>query len=238
MTEEKRVKTKIKPDICPLCKKPTEVIGIGVYECNTCKNKWFEEGLILEERYVEAYGKSEELLAKLQEKDKEVKKEEKKEEKKEPKKKDEEREEWLTGRTKRVKTGCSSLYITINHDDENRIIEVFLASAPPGGCGSALTSAIGLGLSMYLQAGGNLKKYMKKLAGAHCPKASLSSKSCPAALIEAIEEESALLKGEKRERTKIDTTPAQTCPDCGNYLIFAEGCKKCSNPSCGWSDCS
>ena len=28
------------------------------------------------------------------------------------------------------------------------------------------------------------------------------------------------------------------CPDCGSPTIFAEGCKKCINPTCGWSKCS
>ena len=28
------------------------------------------------------------------------------------------------------------------------------------------------------------------------------------------------------------------CPDCGSPTVFAEGCKKCINPTCGWSKCS
>ena len=28
------------------------------------------------------------------------------------------------------------------------------------------------------------------------------------------------------------------CPDCGSPTVFTEGCKKCINPSCGWSKCS
>ena len=27
------------------------------------------------------------------------------------------------------------------------------------------------------------------------------------------------------------------CPDCGNTLIFEEGCQRCSSPSCGFSHC-
>ncbi len=37
---------------------------------------------------------------------------------------------------------------------------------------------------------------------------------------------------------KIIETKFNSCPDCGSPLIFAEGCKKCINPTCGWSKCS
>ena len=33
-------------------------------------------------------------------------------------------------------------------------------------------------------------------------------------------------------------TKFNSCPDCGSPLMFAEGCKKCVNPTCGWSKCS
>lgn len=29
-----------------------------------------------------------------------------------------------------------------------------------------------------------------------------------------------------------------SCPDCASPTVFAEGCKKCINPTCGWSKCS
>lgn len=28
------------------------------------------------------------------------------------------------------------------------------------------------------------------------------------------------------------------CPDCSSPVIYAEGCRTCSNPTCGWSKCS
>lgn len=27
------------------------------------------------------------------------------------------------------------------------------------------------------------------------------------------------------------------CEECGAFLVFEEGCKKCSDPACGWSAC-
>lgn len=37
---------------------------------------------------------------------------------------------------------------------------------------------------------------------------------------------------------KLIETKFNSCPDCGSPLTYAEGCKKCVNPTCGWSKCS
>lgn len=37
---------------------------------------------------------------------------------------------------------------------------------------------------------------------------------------------------------KIIETKFNSCPDCGSPLTYAEGCRKCINPTCGWSKCS
>ena len=42
-----------------------------------------------------------------------------------------------------------------------------------------------------------------------------------------------VLKGHIKE----GTTVSQKCPSCGAKLVFAEGCKKCSE-NCGYSACS
>ena len=28
------------------------------------------------------------------------------------------------------------------------------------------------------------------------------------------------------------------CPDCSSPVVYAEGCRQCINPTCGWSKCS
>ncbi|MEX2028373.1 MAG: adenosylcobalamin-dependent ribonucleoside-diphosphate reductase [Candidatus Curtissbacteria bacterium] len=43
----------------------------------------------------------------------------------------------------------------------------------------------------------------------------------------------AALHEEKTLETKFTS-----CPDCGSPLVYAEGCRKCVNISCGWSKCS
>ncbi len=40
------------------------------------------------------------------------------------------------------------------------------------------------------------------------------------------------------EEEKAMESKFTSCPDCGSPLIYAEGCKKCVSPICGWSKCS
>ena len=37
---------------------------------------------------------------------------------------------------------------------------------------------------------------------------------------------------------KIIENKFVVCPDCASPVVFAEGCRQCINPSCGWSKCS
>lgn len=37
---------------------------------------------------------------------------------------------------------------------------------------------------------------------------------------------------------KMIETKFNSCPDCGSPLMYQEGCRKCVNPTCGWSKCS
>jgi ribonucleoside-diphosphate reductase alpha chain len=37
---------------------------------------------------------------------------------------------------------------------------------------------------------------------------------------------------------KMVETKFNSCPDCGSPLTYQEGCRKCVNPTCGWSKCS
>ncbi len=40
------------------------------------------------------------------------------------------------------------------------------------------------------------------------------------------------------DEDKMLETKFTSCPDCGSPLIYAEGCRKCMNETCGWSKCS
>jgi ribonucleoside-diphosphate reductase alpha chain len=59
--------------------------------------------------------------------------------------KDFERPEVLHGRTYKVRTGCGSLYVTINDDvpEGGKPIEMFLRLGKAGGCASATAETTG-----------------------------------------------------------------------------------------------
>ncbi|MDO8487366.1 MAG: adenosylcobalamin-dependent ribonucleoside-diphosphate reductase [Candidatus Curtissbacteria bacterium] len=40
------------------------------------------------------------------------------------------------------------------------------------------------------------------------------------------------------DEEKALETKFTSCPDCGSPLVYAEGCRKCVNVTCGWSKCS
>ena len=44
--------------------------------------------------------------------------------------------------------------------------------------------------------------------------------------------------GDDPDVVKMIEARFSSCPDCGSPLTYAEGCKKCINPTCGWSKCS
>ncbi len=52
------------------------------------------------------------------------------------------RDKSTIGTTEKIDTGCGHLYITINHNADNGIIEVFAALGKSGGCAMVQNEAI------------------------------------------------------------------------------------------------
>lgn len=100
------------------------------------------------------------------------------------------RPEVLRGFTKRIKTGCGKLYVTVNFD-ENGICEVFVQMGKSGGCTSSQTESIGRLLSTALRAGVGLQELAKQLAGIRCPSPIWTNGqqvlSCPDAVAKILE---------------------------------------------------
>jgi ribonucleoside-diphosphate reductase alpha chain len=96
------------------------------------------------------------------------------------------RPEALPGVTYRIKTGCGSLYVTVN-DDGGQPFETFGRLGKAGGCASAVCEAIGRLVSAQLRSGVPIDVAIKQLKGIHCHASSKVAHSCPSAFGEILE---------------------------------------------------
>jgi ribonucleoside-diphosphate reductase alpha chain len=140
------------------------------------------------------------------------------------------------GVTKKMKTGCGNLYITIN-EDENGLCEVFATMGKSGGCASAHTEAVSRMISMALRSGVKPEPIIRQLCGIRCPKQIIikggSVFSCPDAIGKALADY--IGKPVPKESITFDSGKSPECPECSGMLQFIEGCMVCK--TCGFSDC-
>jgi ribonucleoside-diphosphate reductase alpha chain len=144
-----------------------------------------------------------------------------------------------TGVTEKVRTGCGNLYVTINSDDEG-ICEVFSSLGKAGGCASAQLEAICRLISLALRAGIDTDSVIRQLRGIRCPSIAWeegkSILSCADAIAGVLEKHTTGYEGKPRlEDYGLVKNLAGQCPDCGNLLVYQEGCFVC--PSCGYTKC-
>jgi len=161
-----------------------------------------------------------------------------------------------TGRTIETRTGCGSLYVTIN-EDEQGIAEVFVQLGKSGGCAASQTEAIGRLLSIALRSWVNPEALIRQLKGIRCPSIGFDNgeivTSCADGVAKILDK---YLKGEYR-RIKVDVSGiipltefteeggveektrtkliGGVCPECGNILEYGEGCMTCR--MCGYTKC-
>ncbi|RJX15206.1 vitamin B12-dependent ribonucleotide reductase [Candidatus Bathyarchaeota archaeon] len=156
------------------------------------------------------------------------------------------RPEKTFGVTYEIQTGCGSLYVTINEDENGLPFEVFARLGKAGGCASAQTEGLGRSASLILRCGIDPREIVKHYKGITCDRqcgiGPNKVLSCPDAIGKALErylkekelfkEEKKILKGEKERPIMLNGA----CPECGSPLIRVEGCKKCLS-NCGYSEC-
>ncbi len=142
------------------------------------------------------------------------------------------------GITERVNTGCGYIYITVNFDDLG-ICEVFSSLGKAGGCASAQLEAISRLISLTLRSGIDIASINKQLRAIRCPSVSweqgrlvLSCADAIASVLEKYADSDAVVKS---EAAGISGNWTSQCPECGNFLVFQEGCHIC--PSCGYTKC-
>jgi len=72
------------------------------------------------------------------------------------------------GITKKIKTGCGNLYVTINEDEEGRPIEIFTQIGKAGGCVASQCEAMGRMTSLALRSGVDPQDITKQMRGISC----------------------------------------------------------------------
>lgn len=153
------------------------------------------------------------------------------------------------GITEKVKTGCGSLYVTIN-EDENGLCEVFLRMGKSGGCMASQSEAVGRLISLALRSGIDVNSIFRQLRGIRCPQPAwgkggmvLSCADAVAQVLEryvgnshtvaAVERDIARKPEPMSDEELAGLCPE--CPECGSMLEMSEGCVVCR--SCGYSRC-
>ncbi|MCL2882793.1 MAG: vitamin B12-dependent ribonucleotide reductase [Coriobacteriia bacterium] len=154
------------------------------------------------------------------------------------------RPEITQGRTEKIKTGCGSLYVTINWD-EHGMCEIFSTMGKSGGCAASNMEALSRMISASLRAGIDPHSLIPHLRGIRCPspmwaeggKVLSCADAIGIALEHAIEyhETGREATAVSKHADKLDNL-AGACPECGGVLEHESGCAVCR--ACGYSKCA
>lgn len=169
----------------------------------------------------------------------------------------------LNGGTYVKKTACGKLYITINRDDNDNLVEVFIDPGKSGGC-VANAESLGRMASTMLRGGMAIESIVDSVKGVKCSactqakgsKKVIDGLSCGDILARTIQEEydrfnkcenkCKLRTKEVKETSRLENiammlnpenwvVPNNTCPECGMEMTNEGGCVTCKN--CGYSKC-
>ena len=138
----------------------------------------------------------------------------------------------LSGHTCRVKTGCGSLYVTVNVTDSGRPFEVFISIGKAGGCAASQTEAIGKALSVAFRAGTPAEDMIKKFRGITChnrlPEVSSCADAVAQGIVKCMEASGYATEGSVSSGIAVLLS---VCPDCGGEVQHLENgravCSKC-----------
>lgn len=171
----------------------------------------------------------------------------------------------VRGSTTKRDTGCGNLFITLNKDEEGKLLESFISMGKGGGCAASQNEALGRLISLALRSGINPKSIIGQLLGIGCGRTYPSypapegkkSYSCADAISKAIADRlemniiydnTAKFDSENFEPVPVKSKEEDTdnkpqlwgaCPMCGSgRLRYSEGCHGGICISCGYSECS
>ena len=153
------------------------------------------------------------------------------------------------GTTRKMTTGCGSLYVTIN-EDEHGLFEVFAAMGKGGGCAASQTEAVSRLISLSLRSGIDKDQIIKQIKGVRCPNQAWEKGgriySCADAIAKALERHGGEISADNdihetaKDRAETNGKASYevmvgVCPDCYGPLEFESGCSVCR--SCGFTRC-
>jgi ribonucleoside-diphosphate reductase alpha chain len=175
------------------------------------------------------------------------------------------RQDVIHGSTRKIRTGCGNLYVTVNEDEEGNLFEIFNQIGKAGGCAASQSEAIGRLVSLAFRSGIEPEDVVRQLKGISChmPVWYQEGKilSCSDAIAKAIEWH---LQGKhkvKVEGSRDDGALQNNMKEDGDLMlpikkaslneslpIFLRGaCPECGGPLlfeegcmkclCGYSDC-
>ena len=165
----------------------------------------------------------------------------------------------IKGVTVKTVTGCGTLYVTINYDENGNPFEIFNSIGKSGGCAQSQTESTGRMVSLALRSGIGAEEIINQLKGIRCniPYGFGGNiiYSCADAIGKALEKSlnekiTSQENPSSDEKKPAAASPANSgthsknhavqgrgaCPSCGgSNLKHAEGCTVCLD--CGYSDC-
>lgn len=145
------------------------------------------------------------------------------------------RPEFVSGVTRRMKTGCGDLFVTINHDEKGPV-EVFSRLGKAGGCASSQVEALCRVISLALRNHVPPETIVRELKGISCNRPGWQSgeriSSCADAIARTLESHSS--KPDEPSPEPPDSQGA--CPNCGAGLKYESGCVSCAL-DCGYTQC-
>lgn len=164
----------------------------------------------------------------------------------------------LSGTTYVKQIACGKLYITINRDENDNLVEVFIDPGKSGGC-TANAECIGRYASACMRAGMSIDAIVDVTKGVKCSacmqakgmKKPIDGLSCGDVIAKTIQEEYAYynhnrlditnalsysLEYENNKKQQVKQPNAKhACPECGEEIANEGGCVICKN--CGYSKC-
>ena len=145
------------------------------------------------------------------------------------------RPDMVQGFTQKVQTGLGVMYLTVN-EVEGEPFEVFATIGKSGRSITAKAEAIGRLVSLALRSGVAVRDVVNQIKGLGGEHPVFRGKGLLLSIPDAIAWvlENRYLKG-KPAHNDYTSLDKPRCPECGEPLLFQEGCHVC--PSCAYTKC-